>query len=103
MGMLALIVEGSVPAEMIRLNVHGGGDVIAICSEQVPPRSGVVVAKARGVLSFQRENMRPHIPVVLIQFLHGLRQVHGIFITKEPVVPKPLRARPSGNVLHVAI
>ena len=53
MGMLALIVEGSVPAEVIRLNVHGGGDVIAICSEQVPPRFGVVIAKTRSVLTLQ--------------------------------------------------
>ena len=47
--------------------------------------------------------MRPHIPVVLIQFLHGLFQIHSLLITKEPVVTKSLRARPSGNVLHVAI
>ncbi len=101
--MLALIVEGSVPAEVIRLNVHGGGDVIAICSEQVPPRFGVVIAKTRSVLTLQGEDMRPHIPVVLIQLLHGLFQIHSLLITKEPVVTKPLRSRPGGNVLHVAI
>ena len=47
--------------------------------------------------------MRPHIPVVLIQLLHGLFQIHSLLITKEPVVTKPLRSRPGGNVLHVAI
>ena len=47
--------------------------------------------------------MRPHIPVVLIQLSHGLFQIHSLLITKEPVVTKPLRARPSSDVLHVAI
>ena len=101
--MLALIVEGGIPAEVIWLDVHSGSDFIAIGSEQVSPRFGIVISKTRSVLPLQGENMRPHIPVVLIQFLHGLLQVHSIFITKEPVVTKPLRARPGGNVLHVAI
>ena len=47
--------------------------------------------------------MRPHISVVLIQFLHGLLQVRSIFITKEPVITKPFRTRPGGDVLHVAV
>ena len=103
MGMLALIVEGSILAEVVGLDIHGGGNFIAICSEQVSPCFGIVISKTHSVLPLQGENMRPHIPVVLIQFLHGLLQVHSIFITKEPVVTKPLRARPGGNVLHVAI
>ena len=101
--MLPLIVKGGVPAEVVRLDVHGGGDVIAVGAEQVPPCFGVVVAKARGVLPLQGENMRPHIPVVLIQLLHGLLQVHSLLITKEPVVTEPFRPRPGGNVLHVAV
>ena len=103
MGMFALVVEGGVPAEVVRLDIHGGGDFIAIGAEQIPPRFGVVIAKTRGVLPFQGEDMRPHIPGVLIQFLHGLLQVHSIFITKEPVITKPFRPRPSSDVLHVAV
>ena len=38
--------------------------------------------------------MRPHISVVLIQFLHGLFQTHSLLITKEPVITKPFRTRP---------
>ena len=101
--MLALIVEGSVPVEVVRLDVHGGGDVIAVGPEQIPPRFGIVVAKTRGVLTLQRENMSPHIPAVLIQLPHGFLQVHSIFITKEPVVTQPFRTRPGCNVLHVAV
>ena len=48
--MLALIVEGSVPAEVVRLNIHGGGNFITIGSEQVPPRFGIVISKTRRTL-----------------------------------------------------
>lgn len=66
-------------------------------------RIHAALAKARSVLTLQREDMRPHIPVVLVQLPHGLFQIYCLLITKEPVVTEPLRARPSGNVLHVAV
>ena len=81
--MLALIVEGSVPAEVLWLDVHSGSDFIAICSEQVPPRFGVVIAKTRSVLTLQGEDMRPHIPVVLVQFLHCLLYTSGNAVNKD--------------------
>ena len=103
MGVLSLIVKGSVPAEVIWLDVHSGSDFIAVGAEQVPPHFGIVISKTHSVLTLQGENMRPHIPVALIQFLHGLFQIHCLLITKEPVVTEPFRARPGGNVLHVAV
>ena len=51
--MLAFIVEGSIPAEVVGLDIHGGGNFIAICSEQVSPCFGIVVAKTRGILTLQ--------------------------------------------------
>ena len=52
MGVVTLVVVGGVPAEVIRRDVHGGGDVIAIRPEQIHPRPGIVVAKPGGVPSF---------------------------------------------------
>ena len=102
MGVIPLVVVGGVPAEMIRRDIHGGGDVVAICPEQIHPRLGIVIAKTGRVLPFQGDDVRPHVAGILIQLQHGFPQIHSIFITKESVVTQPFRARPSGDVLHVA-
>ena len=49
--MVPLVVVGGIPAEVIRRDVHSGGDVIAVCPEQILPRLGIVVAKTGGVLA----------------------------------------------------
>ena len=103
MGVIPLVVVGGVPAEMIRRDIHGGGDVVAICPEQIHPRLGIVVAKAGGILPLQGDDVGPHVAGVVIQFIHGLLQIHTVLVPKEPVVTKPLRARPGGDVLHVAV
>ena len=50
MWMLALIVECGVPAEVLRRDVHGGGDVISVCMQERTPRLGIVITQVRGVL-----------------------------------------------------
>jgi len=67
---------------MIRRDIHGGGDVVAICPEQIHPRLGIVIAKTGRVLPFQGDDVRPHVAGVLIQLPHGLFQIHSIFIIK---------------------
>ena len=36
-GVVALVVERRVPAEIAGWNVHRGGDIIAVCAKQIPP------------------------------------------------------------------
>ena len=103
MGMLSLVAEGGIPAEVVQLNVHGGGDAIAIDAEQVPPCFGIVAAKACGVLPVRREDVRPDVAGVVLQFRHGGIQIHMICITEQTVVTKTLCTRPGCDVLHVAI
>ena len=103
MGMLSLVAEGSIPAEVVQLNVHGGGDAIAIDAEQVPPCFGIVAAKACGVLPVRREDVRPDVAGVVLQFRHGLVQIHTILISKQSMVTQTLSARTSGNVFCVAL
>ena len=103
MGMLSLVAEGGIPAEVVQLNVHGGGDAIAIDAEQVPPCFGIVAAKACGVLPVRREDVRPDVAGVVLQFRYGGVQVHTIRVTEQAVVTQPLRSWTGGNVLHVAV
>lgn len=44
-GMIAFIVEGSVPAEVIGMNLHCIRDLIVNDTEQVVPRRGVIVTE----------------------------------------------------------
>ena len=50
MGMIALIMEGRVPAEVPRVNVHSGGDVVAVRPQKRPPCCCMVIAKPHGIL-----------------------------------------------------
>ena len=103
MGVLPLIVVGGIPAEVIRMDIHSGGNVVAVGSEQVHPRLGVIVSKPGGILPFQGEDVCPHVAGILIQLQHGLLQVHAVLVSKEAVVTQPLRSWTGGNVLHVAV
>ena len=96
-------MEGSVPAEVIRRDVHSCGNVIAVCSEQILPRPGVVITKPGGILPFQGEDVRPHISGAAIQLVHCFLQIRIFLITEQTVVAKALRPWPGGDVLHVAI
>ena len=103
MGMLSLVAEGGIPAEVVQLNVHGGGDAIAIDAEQVPPCFGIVAAKACGVLPVRREDVRPDVAGVVLQFGQSFVQVYTIRVTEQAMVTQPLGARTCCDVLHVAI
>ena len=103
MGVLALIMEGGVPAEVIWRDVHSYGDVIAVCPEQVPPRPGIVVAKAGGVLALQGDDVGPHVAGVVVQLVHSVCQIHAVLVTEQTVVPQALCPGSGGDVLHIAV
>ena len=73
-GMISFIMKSGVPAEVLQLDVHSGGDVVAVCPQQCPPRRCVVVAQPCGILALQRDDVRPHVAGVVVQFVHGLVQ-----------------------------
>ena len=45
MGMVAFIMEGSVPTKVLGRDVHSGGNIVAVGAEEIPPRPGIVVAQ----------------------------------------------------------
>ena len=64
--MLALVVEGGVPAEVAGRDVHGLRDLIAVGAEQVSPLGGVVVAQSFSVLTFEGNDVCPDVAGVLV-------------------------------------
>ena len=100
--MVALIVEGRVPAEILRRYLHRRGDVIAVGTQQCAPCLRVVVAKPLRIFTMEGDDVRPHVAGVMIQFVCNSGEVNGIVITEQAVFPQPLRSRTQSDVLGVA-
>ena len=100
---LALVVEGSVPAEVTGRDLHCRRDVAAVRPDEISPRRGVVEAQAGSIFTLERDDVHPHIAGVVLQLRHGFLQRDGITITEQAVSTDALRTRPGGNVLHVLL
>ena len=101
--MIALVMEGGVPVEILRRYFHRRRDVIAVGAEQCAPCLRVVVAKPLRIFTMEGDDVRPHVAGVVIQFIHDSAQIHVVIVTEETVFPQPLRSGPQGDVLGVAI
>ncbi len=66
----------------------------------MPPRGHTPTAPHPPV---EGDDVRPHVAGVVIQFVRDSGEVNGIVITEETVFTQPLRSRPQGDVLGVAI
>ena len=80
--MMTFIVERRVPPEVLGRDVHSCRDVVAVSTEQRPPCLRVVVTETLRVLPVQRDDVRPDIPGVLLQFRHGGVQIHMIRVAE---------------------
>ena len=100
---LALVVEGRVPAEVTGRYLHCRRNVVAVRPDEISPRRGVIEAEPGSILTLEGDDVRPHISGVALQFFHGLLQRDGIVITEQTVSADALRARPGGDVLHVLL
>ena len=66
--MMTFIVERCIPPEVLRQDVHGRCDVVAVSTEQHPPYLRVVIAETLCVFSMQGEDVRPDVAGVVLQF-----------------------------------
>ena len=103
MGMISLVMEGGVPAKVLRWDFHRRGDIIAVGTQQCAPCFCVVIPQPLRVLPMEGDDVRPHVAGVVIQFIHDSVQIHIVIVTEETVFPQPLRSGPQGDVLGVAI
>ena len=71
---LALVVEGSVPAEVVGWDLHCRRDVVAVRLNEISPRRSVIEAEPGSILTLEGDDVRPHVSGVALQFLHGLLQ-----------------------------
>ena len=101
--MVTFIVEGRVPAEILRGDLHRRGDVIAVGAQECAPRVRVIVPKPLRILPVEGDDVRPHVAGVVIQFIHDSAQIHVVIVTEQAVFTQPFRPRTQGDVLGVAL
>ena len=101
--MIPFVMEGGVPAKVLRRDFHCHRNVIAVGAKQSAPRFRVVVPQPLRVLPVEGDDVRPHVAGVMIQFVRDSGEVNGIIVTEETVFTEPLRSRPQGDVFGVAI
>src|SRR5699024_8872507 len=98
-----LVVEGSVPPEVLGRDFHSGCNLISMGTQQGTPRLGIVVAQARCVLPTQRDDVCPYVSDVVFQFSHGPVQIHTLLVSEQSMVAQTLSTRTSGDVLGIAL
>ena len=101
--MIPFVMEGGVPAKVLRRDFHCHRNVIAVGAKQSAPRFRVVVPQPLRVLPVEGDDVRPHVAGVVIQFIHDSAQIHIVIVTEQAVFTQPLRSGPQGDVLGVAI
>ena len=102
MGMIAFVVIGGVPAQVGQRDFHILRNGFRLGAEKISPCVGVVVTKPGGVLPAQRNNVRPHIAVVVCHFLRYFGEVNrNIRICKQSVRALPLGAGTLCNIRNI--
>ena len=75
MHLIRLLVEGGIPAQVVRLDLVRRGDVADGGVHQRPPAFRAVIAQPLGVFTAQRDHRRPHISGVLRHLPHRLCEI----------------------------
>ena len=70
--------------------------------EHISPSAAVIIAESLGVLTAQRDDCRPHISRMRIEFIGYLLQIHRhTVVGKEPVRADSFRTRTGGDVVGI--
>ena len=99
----ALIVERSVPAKVLRRNVHRLCDVVPMRPQQRPPCIRVIEPQPLRIFAPERNDVRPDVSGITVHLRHCLIQIDCIFIAEQPMFAQPLRARSGCDVLGIAV
>ena len=103
-GVVALIMEGGVPAELTQRYLHRLRDLRRVAGEQVLPAGGAVIAQAGGVLPAQRDNGKPDIAGVIGHRLRHLGKYERVVRSGEQSMrPTTLGPWTLGDVVHIVL
>ena len=75
MGVVALVVKGGIPTEILKRNLHSFGHLRRKGGEQPSPAFGVVIAEPDSVLPPQGEDGQPEVAGVVGHLLRHLKEI----------------------------
>ena len=103
-GVVRLVMERRVPAELLPGDLHGFCHLYGIAGEEFLPPLRVIVAQPCGVLPAQRDDGEPHVARVAGHLVRNSGQHQWIIRSgEEGVAPGTLRAWPAGDVADVVV
>ena len=102
--MVTLIVEGCVPMKALHRYLKTFSECIRFGAKHIPPSFTVVVAQALRILTAQRYDHRPHVAVVMIQFIRDLAELHlNAVIGKQTVRAEAFGSRSCCDIVCVGL
>ena len=100
MHLIRLLVEGGIPAQVVRLDLICRSDVADGGVHQRPPAFRAVIAQPLRVFTAQRDHRRPHISGVLRHLPYRLREILYLAVSvPQPVLAVLLDAGAVGDVV----
>ena len=102
MRMVAFIVVRRKPFEVSHRNMKRIGQLLCLSADHIPPAFTAVEAQPFRILPAQREDRRPHISFMQIQFLRNFIELHPhTVICEQAVGAEPLCAGPGGDIVRI--
>ena len=103
-GVVALVVEGGVPAELTQRYLHGLRNLRCVTGEQILPAGGAVVTQAGSVLTAQGDDREPHVAGMIGHRLRNLREHERIVCPGEQTVrANTLGPGALGDVVNIVL
>ena len=100
--MMALIVKGSIPFQMIHGNLQAIRHGLRLRPKHIPPSDAGIETEALRILPAQRNNERPHISLMSIQLLGYFFQLYlDSIIREQPMAAESLRTGPGADVVGI--
>ena len=100
--MMALIVKGSIPFQMIHGDLQAVSQSLRLCPEHIPPSDAGIETETLRILPAQRNNERPHISLMSIQLLGYLFQLYlDAIIREQPMTTKAFRTGPDADIVSI--
>ena len=102
--MMTLVVEGGVPMEILRRYLEIFCNDSRLGTEHLPPSFSLIVSEALCILTAQRDDHRPHISVIVVQFLRDLVELDGDTVIGEQTVrAEAFGSRSGSNIVCVGL
>ncbi len=103
MRVVRFVMESREPLQVLHGYLEIFRESLCLRPQHIPPAGAMVKAQAHGILAPQGNYTRPDVPLVLVQIVRHLLQVHlHTAVREQPMAAEAFRAGAGGYVFDVA-